>query len=533
MDIAGIAVSEADGQVFLRGQPDAGRPEIDAVALHAWLGVQGYGACALDDAAIANAVNECNTRPSPFVVLVGHKRDAQLEVVIAPDDMSATLRATPPQGGRTATVEDALAALAQAGVVFGIDHDSLLQVCVPDNTAAVTVAYGQAPQNGKDACFTELTPQTANRAPKVDDQGLIDYREHGGVAVVEPGALLMRRTPPTPGIAGQTVSGRLLEPRPGRDVPFAAGLGGASMAESDPNLLQAAITGQPVLVPCGVSVEPVLRVAEVSLASGNIYFDGTVQIDGEVAHGMKIQASGDIVVKGTVDGGQLQAGGNIEVSGGVIGQSRCQAGGSVSARFAENSTLHAGTVIALSDQALGCDLQALNQILVGTKAPQRGRLVGGSAKAMMLLRVPQLGSSNGAVTRVMVGTNPELDQKYQALQLRITQEKTNEDNLEKLVKHLTATGDPKGMLERAKGAWRQAIQVWGKSLAEQSELEKELALTQDARVEVSAGTSGLVELAFGKHRFNLPKSFDAGSFSTDSDAKLWFTDRSGEPVAVF
>lgn len=532
MDIAGIAVSEADGQVFLRGQPHEGRPEIDATALHAWLVAHGYGTCALDEAAIASAANECNTRPSPFVVLVGHKRDAQLEVQIAPDDMSATLRATPPQGGRDATPEDALAALAQAGVVFGIDHASVLLACAPGNTEALTVAYGQAPQNGQDACFTELTPQSADRAPKLDDKGLIDYREHGGITVVEPGAHLMRRTPPTPGVAGHTVRGRVLAPRPGRDVPFAPGLGGASIADNDPDLLQAAITGQPVRVPCGVSVEPVLRVAEVSLASGNIYFDGTVQVDGEVVQGMKIQASGDIVVKGTVDGGQLLAGGNIEVSGGVIAQSRCQAGGSVSARFAENSHLHAGTVIALDDQALGCDLQALNQILVGVKAPQRGRLVGGSAQAMMLVRVPQLGSSNGAVTRVRVGTNPELDQKYQALQLRIAQEKANEDNLQKLVNHLTATGDPKGMLERAKGAWRQAVQVWGKSLAEQAELEKELALTQDARVEVSVGTSGAVELGFGNYKFNLSKDFDPGSFSTDSDGRLWFTERSGEPVAV-
>lgn len=55
-------------------------------------------------------------------------------------------------------------------------------------------------------------------------------------------------------------------------------------------------------------VEPILRVAEVNMATGNIHYDGTVQVDGEVQHGMLVQASGDIIVSGTVDGGVLEAG---------------------------------------------------------------------------------------------------------------------------------------------------------------------------------------------------------------------------------
>ena len=138
------------------------------------------------------------------------------------------------------------------------------------------------PENGRDTGFDPLLTFTANRAPKVDDNGLIDYREHSGILVVHPGEPLMRRIPPTPGVAGHTVKGRELPPRPGVDTPFAAQINGAKTASHDPNLLEAASVGQPVLVNCGVNVEPLLRVAEVNMTTGNIHFDGTVQVDGEI-----------------------------------------------------------------------------------------------------------------------------------------------------------------------------------------------------------------------------------------------------------
>lgn len=532
MDLAGISFTDERGQIFLHNTPQEGRPPVDLAALHDGLAQAGYGQCAINETALARALDDCNTVQSPFMVQIGERRNSAVQVQIAPDDMSAQISIAPPQGGQGASPEDVIFALQQAGVVFGIDHAAVAQACAADPGPLLVVAYAQTPVNGVDAIFEELIPQSADRAPKLDANGMIDYREHSGIALVEPNAPLMRRKPPTPGLTGHTVRGRVLEPRPGRDTPFAANMSGTKLADEDPNLLKAEITGQPVRVPNGVTVEPVLRVAEVNMDSGNIHFNGSVQIDGEVTQGMKVHASGDIVVKGTVDGATLQAGGSILISGGVIAQARCEASGSISARFAENSHLISGTVISLDDMALGCQLQALNQILIGVKAPQRGRLVGGSAKTMMLLKVPFLGSDKSGTTHVLVGANPDLEQQYQDLLLRLEKEKANEENLQKIVKHLGAIGDPKGMLERAKAAWHQAVQVWGKSLAERTELEEQLALTQDARLEVTAGTAGVVELAFGTRKFRLVNEYDAGIFSVDAQAQLVFTDRTGQASIV-
>ena len=527
MNLNGITLTESDGRVFLHHQPTAQRPPVDATMLHTLLQEAGFGQCLLYDDVIASTAVDCNTKTTPFEVQVAERRDASLELEIAPDEMAVQVSLTPPLGGKPISLEDIQEALKEAGVVFGIDEAALIHACRVGQIAHWPVASGAPPQDGQDTGFDSLLTLTADRAPKVNDSGLIDYREHNGIVVVTPGEPLMRRIPPTPGVPGQTVKGRELPQRPGFDASFSAQLAGVKPASDDPNLLEAAVAGQPVLVEHGVIVEPVLRVAEVNMASGNIHFDGTVLVEGEVTHGMKVQASGDIVVNGTVDGGILEAGGDIHVASGIIAKSQVRAQGAVSARFAEASSIFAGTVISLDDMALGCELESLNQILIGEKLPQRGCLIGGCTTVMMLLRVPLLGSNKAGTTVVKLGANAKLEAQMQVLAERLQKEKTTEENLQKLGKHLAATGDPKGMLQRVKATWQQAVQVWSKSLAERRELEEQMAVALKARVEVVQGVAGSVDLSVGSKLARLRQEFSDGVVLIDPEAGVLFTDSAG------
>ena len=527
MNLNGITLSESDGRVFLHHQPAADRPPVEAAMLHSLLQEAGFGQCLFYKEVIAASAADCNTLKTPFVVQVAERRDASLELEIAPDEMVVQVSLSPPQGGKAISLEDIHEALKAAGVVFGINEAALIHACRLGQIAHWPVASGEPAQDGQDAAFDALLDLTADRAPKLNESGLIDYREHSGIVVVRPGEPLMRRTPATDGVPGHTVKGRELSPRPGLDLAFSSQLEGAQPASGDPNLLEAAVAGQPVLVEHGVIVEPVLRVAEVNMASGNIHFEGTVQVEGDVTHGMKVQASGDIVVNGAVDGAQLEAGGDIHVAGGIIAKSQVRAQGAVSARFAEASSIHAGTVISIDDMALGCELESLNQIVIGDKQPQRSCLMGGSATAMMLLRVPLLGSNKAGTTVVKLGANAKLQAQLQALDERLLKEKATEENLQKLGKHLAVTGDPKGMLERVKATWRQAVQAWSKSLNERRELEEQMAVMLKARVEVLQGVDGAVDLSIGSKLARLRKEFSDGVFLIDPAEGLLFTDAAG------
>ncbi|MDD5028694.1 MAG: FapA family protein [Rhodoferax sp.] len=532
MNLPGITLNETGGTVLLLSQPVPDCPPIDSDSLRALLIQEGFGDCLLDQAAIAEAASRCNLQQGPFGLAVARRIDATVTVDIERDDMTATLTLTAAQGGKPASFGDALAAIAQAGVAFGIDEAAVAQACQAGVCSALVVARGQVAQNGQDAVFDVLLADTVDRAPKLNEQGLIDYREHGDIAVVAAGTALMRRTPATPGVPGKTVKGRLLAARDGHDTGFESKLDGAKISGDDANLLVAAVSGQPIRVTAGVMVEPILRVQEVNMATGNIHFDGTVHIAGEVTQGMKVQASGDIVVDGMVEGGQLDAGGDIQVAGGLIANANLHAGGAVTARFAEAVQITAGTLIAIGDMVIDCDLHSLNQIVIGVNSPQRGRLVGGSTAAALLLRVPLLGSNKGGTTQVVVGTNPELEARYAALLERIESEKAVEANLDKLVKQLKAIGDPKHMLDRVKASRQHAVQVWGASLTEKQTLEHELELALTARVEVSVGVEGAVDLMFGHKPVHLRREFEVGSFSMNEQMQVLFVDLEGNQLVL-
>jgi hypothetical protein len=203
-----------------------------------------------------------------------------------------------------------------------------------------------------------------------------------------------------------------------------------------------------------------------------------------------------------------------------------RAGGSVAARFVESARISAGTTIAIDDTALQSDLQANNQIVVGMKSPQRGRLAGGSARAMMLIRTPILGSPTSGVTNLLLGVNPVLEAQYQDLLHLIGKRREEEQNLEKLVKHFEKKGDKIGMLERARTSWQQSLQAWAKLLPERDDLERQLALIAEAKIEVGVCVGGAIDMVFGKKILRLRKTYDAGSFLMFED-RIVFTDTAG------
>ncbi|MGJ4748898.1 flagellar assembly protein A, partial [Leptospira sp. SA-E8] len=162
----------------------------------------------------------------------------------------------------------------------------------------------------------------AERAPQVNEQGLIDFRELGEIPFVQPGTPLMRRHPATLGVAGCDVRGNPVNPTPGADIPYATVLKGVRFAPGDPNVLEAEIKGQPVHVENGMLVEDLLSLETVDMDSGNVSFDGSIQIKGDVMANMKVKVTGNIIIGGTVEGAELEAGGDIQIGRGVIAHAK-------------------------------------------------------------------------------------------------------------------------------------------------------------------------------------------------------------------
>jgi len=522
----GLVLSVNDTRLVASLCPSEERPSLDMDALRALLTEAGYGKWQLLDDSLVALIGQYIAGKSDFEIQIGECHDASFTLEIAPDAMQVWTNVVPACGGKATIPDEIYLALGEAGVTFGIDQALVGTACEATEAAHLLVAAGTAAEDGENARFEMLIADVRDRVPQADEHGLIDFRELGAIPTVTAEQPLMRRIPPTTGTVGRNVRGVVLEPKPGRDASFNEKLVGAYIDPADKNLLRAVFNGQPVHCGNGVTVEQVLHVRDVNMATGNITFDGTVDIEGEVLPGMKVHATGDILVAGVVDGAELIASGDVRVGGGIIAKAHVTAGGSVAARFVESAKISAGTTIAIDDTALQSDLQANNQIVVGVKSLQRGRLAGGSARAMMLISTPILGAPTSGVTSLLLGVNPVLEAQYQDLLHTIEKRREDEQNLEKLVKHLEKKGDKTGMLERAKGSWQQSLQAWAKLLPERDDLERKLAQIAEAKIEIGVSVAGAVDMTFGKKILHLRKTYDAGTLSMVED-RIVFADPAG------
>ena len=530
VEYPGLVLAQEDRRLLVTLVPSAARPALDESSLREYLAQTGYAGWALSDAAMAQLLTIWNGGGTCESLLLGEQRDGSFSLEVSDDAMQVWLNLSPACGGRQVSPEDVFLALGEAGVTVGIDAPAINGACAANAENRLLVATGVAAENGEDARFELLVSDARDRSPHVNDKGFIDFRELGEIPAVAAEQALMRRIPATPGKPGCNVRGEAIKAEPGRNLGFSEQLVGAYVDKADPNLLRAVFSGQPVCSANGVNVEHVLSLRNVNVATGNIAFDGTVQIEGEVLPGMKVNATGDIIVGSVVDGAVLEAGGDIQVGGGVIAKASLCAAGAVTVRFVESARVYAGTTLAVEDSALQADLQANNQILVGLKNPH-GKLAGGSARAMLVIRTPVLGSATGGVTQLVLGVNPVLDAKYHDLLHLIEQRKADEDKLDKLVKHLTKQGDKSGMLERAKASWQAAVKAWGELLPQREALEKELAQMAEARVEVCDSVAGAVDMAFGKKLLRQRQALGAGTFSLQDDHVV-FVDAGGHSVQL-
>ena len=489
---------------------------LDAVAFRRRLTEEGYAGYALQPEAVAELIRRCTVEQDEFSLEIGERRDGTCKVTVASDKMSAQLTIMPPQGGSAISREQVLQELRAQSVVFGIMDDVIDQALATGSCPGLLVAHGREPVKGSDTQFVSLVQEVKERQPHYEEEGgMVDYRDLGDIVSVAVGTPLMRRVPATPGEPGENVCGEQLPAVPGNELPFSSTLQGTVQSANDPDLLVAAIAGQPVLLANGVMVEPTISYKNVDLSSGNIRFEGSVTIAADVKEGMTVRASGDIIVGGVVEGAILEAGGNIEVKGGVIGQgevrtpsgeisseaARIHAGGSACVNFVENAVITAGDDITVNDFVMQSELVAGGQVVVGNAESRHGHIIGGTCKAALLVQAITLGSPAGVSTRVEVGVDPFVNEKLSAVVASLEQKEKEVEEFEKYLNYLhdhPEKGTPEllRLKERAyHGKQAEMVELIG----QKKRLQKRLEPVPNARIEVARNVFAAVKMMICNH----------------------------------
>ena len=346
---------------------------------------------------------------------------------VSPDKMTATVRFYPPSSkGTKLSVGDFLEELSDQKVVYGVKTEEIrdffdnLEYCTD-----VTVAEGLRPRKGVDAKIDYFFDTNPNTRPTLKSDGSVDFFHLNNICHCKQGELLAKLTPADLGDIGYTVSGEKIKPP---EVKRASLTPGKNVILSEDKLEITAETDGHVMLSDGkVTVSNVLELENVDLATGNIDYNGSVNIKGNVCTNFSVKATGNIEVMGIVEGAYLQAGGDIIIARGMNGMARgvLKATGNVIAKFIENSKVSAGGYVS-SEAILHSEIMAGVEVMVNGR---RGFISGGKVSACDRIQVKTLGSSMGSETVVEVGVSPDVKFRAKQLQKQIIEKKRTVDQL--------------------------------------------------------------------------------------------------------
>ena len=460
--------------------------------------------------------------------------DTKYVVSVAADTLTAILTVVPPQNGGTAPDPAAArAVLEKAGVVFGIDEAAIAEALGPALGSPIAVARGTPPQPGTDGWLEPLVAVNQQRHAIADEHSQVDFRDRGVTPSVSPGDALIRRHPSAAGVSGHGVTGKELPAAPAKNIKFAVRMQGVEADPGDPDLLRAAVAGQPILIRDGITVEPILRLETIDIASGNVEFIGSIEIRGDVQSGMRVKAGGDIIVGGIVEAAELVAGGDIVVKGGVIGHSpqehkdaqrvdtaRLTAKGSIKARYLENCVVLAEQAVAIDEAMIQCDVTAIDQIIVG-QGSGKGGIVGGFVRATAKVSAVVIGGPGSSQTRVFVGVNPLLQHAIEEHRQHLDAKLKESGELSKVLKLLATRPDKRDIADKARLTLKKVNEEIAEILSEERALKSQLQVADQARIVVASRVHGGAMVAIGKKSLFVPEDLGPGVFVIANDTLIY------------
>jgi hypothetical protein len=445
--------------------------------------------------------------------------DAQATVQVAGNKMEASIIISAPQyDGMAMTYEKIQDAVAQKGVIFGIDNECLKLLSVSPAYGVFTVfAKGQVPVNGENAKLKYHIKLERDLRPKENPDGTVNFRDLGLIESVAKDALLCEKIPADPGTPGIDVLGNPLPAKPGKDVTMP--MGKNTYLSEDKMQLFAGSDGQVEHINNKVTVLETFTVeGDVSTATGDINFPGNVVIHGGVASGFTVHASGNIDITDIVESANIMAGGNIIIRGGFNGgvNGKLEAAGNITCRYIQGGRITLGENLETSyiiNATVNCS-GSIN--LIG-----KGLIMGGHVAARTSISANILGSATSTATTVVeAGNDPLLFKRLNDIPKEMDTCMSNIKKLEPLINALIQmrntnkiTPERLEQLEKSQHVIQQLRATHVNLKDEHDDVKAKLAESGNGWIKVMGTAYPGVRIVIGAEQLHLHDDHDFTRFS--------------------
>lgn len=339
--------------------------------------------------------------------------DAETGAVIRFGDDLLSAYATLPKDNKLS--KNAIYAMLEDNdIEYGfIDENIELLAEKGSEAGEVLIARGVQLEKGCDGSYDMKWRKYEPPTPYERTDGTMDFATVDFVDMVKTGQPVAIYTPAVKGVDGRTVTGLIIEEKSGKDLPKLTGKflavrpdGVTYVAKKDGYIIfdenKYRIDIQDVLVING----------NINRLYGNVFYDGTVRVNGNVGEGTIISAKGDVIVTGYVQSSYISAGNKVVAIGGINANDSgyiCAQGG-IYAEYIESSNIFAGEEVQ-ANYILNSNVTAGTEIVVkGSK----GVVCGGTLSAGYKVSVQTIGNRGFVKTVVVVGKNASMSERVNA-----------------------------------------------------------------------------------------------------------------------
>jgi len=266
------------------------------------------------------------------------------------------------------------------------------------------IAEGLPPEKGANAKITYL--QQAEKTPVINDDGKADYFDMNFLVEISEGSWLGEKIPAQQGVPGKNIFGEIVPPIMGDDSLLKYDTKSAYEVEEEGKTVLRSKTKGVIGELNGVlTVQKHLVIdGDVGLETGNLKFDGSIQVRGTVMAGYSIIASGDISIDSNegVHAAELikSTEGDVFIKGGIFGKgiTTIEAHQNIFVKHANECTLEAKDTIQIGSYSLGatifCDKLVVDE--------RKGKIIGGKAIAINSISTAYSGNNSERKTELIV-----------------------------------------------------------------------------------------------------------------------------------
>lgn len=309
----------------------------------------------------------------------------------------------------------------------------------------IKIASGKPAVNGHNSYVQFIKELRQDPGKVVDVLGRMDFRERENILRVQKGEAVAVLIDELLQEDGYTIDGKEIKARFLKKQPLK--IGENLSLNPKTNEYCALVDGMVVLTSQFLSVKEIWEIeGDVDLNLGNIHYENSVSVKGDILSGMVVECGGNLVVQGVIENAKINVGGDLICKGIVgCGDQPVIVKGEVFIDFIENSSLESIKSIHIKKDCINSKLKTTEMIYSEDKA----KIFGGELYASAGMELNSVGNVDFIETKIFLGGNFYLERKMAEVSKGIKQIRSKmKEDVKEVSRYLDWNRDLQAQLSR-------------------------------------------------------------------------------------